>query len=63
MQLGAFRRLTEALPPDTPVIFYRAGTAPLPPDTYCDGLRVGEDVLWEGAVQRPCVLVELGEAF
>ena len=62
MIVGDIHKITSAISPDTPVIFYNSNASPLPSDNYCDGLSIRASQMWvgrEGWV--PCVLVELGQ--
>ena len=63
MELGDWRRVIGDMPPDTLVVFYHHGDVPLQPGEYCDGHSVAPSAVWEDGRWRPCVLVELGEAF
>ncbi len=63
MKLRDWDKLLRSLPPETPVVFYRAGGRPLEAGDYCDGRSVAPSAVWEGEGWSPCVLVELGETF
>ncbi|MBQ9860599.1 MAG: hypothetical protein IJO76_08020 [Clostridia bacterium] len=64
MVLRDWRAVLQEMPADTPVIFcVTAENAPHFGD-YCVGRRVFPSRMWEGKEGwKPCVLVELGEAF
>ena len=63
MKLREWDKLLRKMPPETPVVFYRAGQKALEAGEYCDGLSVTASSFWEGDGWQPCVLVELGEGF
>ena len=62
MTVDDWKRITESLSPDIPVIFYNPNNRPLAAESYCDGGSVSISKLWDCRKGwLPCVLVELGK--
>ena len=63
MKLRDWDKLLRSLPPETPVVFYRAGDRPLEAGDYCDGRSVAPSAGWEGRDGAPVFWWSWGRHF